>query len=291
MSLPIETISKALNHLETNFLPRGELFISQGFLDNFFGNYRGHYTKQLAAAAQTLGLSAFGMDLTLERSQWPSREREYKDLEPYFTIGCMNGPISGLIEQQGFLKAMLSTKNNPALFSATATDLLQKTEKTAQWAGSNGFQAMAITDDIAGNQGLYFSFDYFQDTLWPVYKAMAEIIKGQGMFAFFHSDGDIRKIIGLLIQAGIDCIHPVDTQAGQDLYQLKEEFGQRVCFMGHIDPLTWSSERVQREIGLAETVFNKGGLILGSTCGLSLETITEKFKDLYPHWDYLGVQI
>jgi len=31
--------------------------------------------------------------------------------------------------------------------------------------------------------------------------------------------GDIRKIIALLIQAGVDCLHPVDTQAGQDLYE------------------------------------------------------------------------
>ncbi|MBA4392728.1 MAG: hypothetical protein C0407_04155, partial [Desulfobacca sp.] len=100
---------------------------------------------------------------------------------------------------------------------------------------------------------------------------------------------DIRKIIPLLIEAGIDCIHPVDSQSGQDLYQLQEEFGQRVCFMGHIDPVTWNSERVQREIDLAEIEFNTGGLILGSTCGLSMETFNEKFKNLYPHWDYSGV--
>ena len=105
------------------------------------------------------------------------------------------------------------------------------------------------------------------------------------MFAFFHSDGDIRKIIAaLLIQAGIDCIHPVDTQAGLDLYRLQAEFGQRVCFMGHIDPITWIGERVQREIALAETEFKNGGLILGSTCGLSMETFNEKFRNAHPQW-------
>ncbi len=196
----------------------------------------------------------------------------------------INGPISGLITQQGFLKAMATTVRSPASISGIAQEMLTDLEKMARSARINGFRAMAITDDIAGNQGLYFSFDYFRDTLWPIYQAMTEIIKGQGMFAFFHSDGDIRKIIGLLIQAGVDCIHPVDSQAGQDLHWLTKEFGQRVCFMGHIDPLTWSRERLQKEIDLAEIEYKNGGLILGSSCGLSMETFNERFEILYPHW-------
>lgn len=263
------------------------MFISPGFLDHFFGHLRGQYTKQLAAAAQTFELSVVGVDLSSEKLPSRSDERNYKDLEPYYTVGCLNGPVSGLIDQLGFLKAMASTKNNPSIFSGIATDLLKETERKACLARADGFQALAITDDIAGNRGLYFSSGYFEETVWPIYREMAESIKDQGMFVFFHSDGDIRKIIELLIQAGIDCLHPVDTQAGQDLYQLKEEFGEKVCFMGHIDPITWSGERLQREITLAETEFKDGGLIMGSNCGLSMETFNEKFEMLYPQWGSL----
>lgn len=41
----------------------------------------------------------------------------------------------------------------------------------------NGFRAIAITDDIAGNKGPLFSYDYFVDTICPVYKGIAGIIK------------------------------------------------------------------------------------------------------------------
>ncbi len=284
MPLPIETVAKVLNHRPTAFVPRGELFINSDFLDHFFRRHQGHYIKQLEGAAERLGLSVIGVELVPEKSQPLLDEGAYRVLEPYFMVGCINGPVSGLVARQGFLKAMATTIKNPASLAEIAQEMLTDLEKIVQSARINGFQAMAITDDIAGNQGLYFSFDYFRDTLWPIYKAMTEIIKGQGMFAFFHSDGDIRKIIELLIQARIDCIHPVDTQAGQDLHQLTEEFGQKVCFMGHIDPLTWSRERMQQEIGLAETEFKNGGLILGSSCGLSMETFNQKFEMLYPHW-------
>lgn len=291
MSQVIETVSQTLNRRPVPFVPRGELFFNKNFLDHFFSRHRGHYLKQLKEAAERLRLSVIGVELEGKESRLLLGEGAFRDLEPYFTVGCLNGPMAGLIARQGFLKAMAATVKNPAALSEMAQELLTDLKKMARSARSNGFQAMAIADDIAGNKGLYFSVDYFRDALWPIYRAMAEIIKGREMFAFFHSDGDIRKSIGLLIQAGIDCIHPVDTQAGQDLYQLKEEFGEKVCFMGHIDPITWSGERIQNEVALAEKEFRDGGLIIGSTCGLAMETINENFKYLYPHWDYSGVQI
>jgi uroporphyrinogen decarboxylase len=142
--------------------------------------------------------------------------------------------------------------------------------------------AIALADDIAGNNGLLFSFDYFVNTVWPVYRAIAEIIKGSGLSAFFHSDGDTRKVIEFLVQAGYDCIHPVDVQGGLDLYTLRKEFGERVSFMGHMDVMAWDAERITSEIGRAEKSFDKGGLILGSMGGISLDVSPGALRALYP---------
>jgi uroporphyrinogen-III decarboxylase len=141
---------------------------------------------------------------------------------------------------------------------------------------------MAITDDIAGNKGLLFSYDYFLDTVYPVYKEISRVIKGNDLFTFFHSDGDTRKVINSLIETGYDCLHPIDTLAGLNLYEFKKEFGERVSFMGHIDTVTWSKERIKKESSRAENEFKTGGLMLGSTCGLSMETMNEKLGLLYP---------
>ncbi len=280
---PVENVIQALQHEPVTYVPRGELFFNKNFLDHFFSRHQGHYLEQLKETAERMRLSVVGVELDGGNARSLLKEGAVRDFEPFFTVGCLNGPLAGLIARQGFIKAMAATVKNPAALSEISRGLLTDLKKTARSARANGFQAMAITDDIAGNKGLYFSLDYFRNSLLPVYEAMAEIIKGQGMFVFFHSDGDIRKIIELLIQAGVDCIHPLDTQAGLDLYRLKEEFGQRVCFMGHIDPIAWSSERVRREISLAEREFKNGGLIIGSTCGLSMETYNEKFEILYPY--------
>lgn len=285
MSLHIEAVINALNHNHVDLLPRGELFINRSFLDHFFSEHKGEYVKQLETAAQYMGLSVIGVELSAEFSQPLLFDMSFKKLEGYFTVGCINGPIAKLIENYGFFNAMLGMKDNPSLFSGIATELLRDIEERARLAHTHGFRAIAIADDIAGNKGLLFPFTYFFDVVWPIYKAIAEIIKESGLFAFFHSDGDMRKVIEPLTRAGYDCIHPVDTQAGLNLYELKKEFGESISFMGHIDTITWSKEHIHKEISLAEDEFKKGGLILGSTCGLSMETVNDKLGILYPQWE------
>lgn len=289
MALHVETVTKALNHERVSFLPRGELFVDRVFLDRYFFQYEGQYVKQLELAAQTLGLSLIGIWLDTKWSDSLLSEMKYKDLEPYFTVGCISGPISILIENHGFFDAMTSLRNEPSLFSDAAAHLLRDVEQRARLAHENGFRAIAITDDIAGNGGLLFSYEYFLERLCPVYKEIARIIKGEGLFTFFHSDGDTRKMIGPLIEAGYDCIHPVDAQAGLSLYELRREFGERVSFMGHIEILAWDKERIQNGISLAEDQFKTGGLILGSTCGISMEAVNDNLGLLHPLWERRGV--
>ncbi len=284
MSLHTEAVASILNHRQVDILPRGELFIGRDFLDHFFSQWKGNYIKQLEAIAESLGLSVIGVELDPEWSRSLLIDEGYKKLEEHFTVGCINGPIARFVEKYGFFDAMLSIKKNPSLFAGVAADVLRDVEEKARLARHNGFRAIAIADDIAGNKGLFFPFTYFMDVVWPVYKNIAKIIRESNLFAFFHSDGDMGKVIEPLIGAGFDCIHPVDTQAGLNLYELVKAFGENISFMGHIDTITWSKEQIRNEIGLAEKAFKKGGLILGSTSGLSMKTVDDKLDALYPRW-------
>jgi uroporphyrinogen decarboxylase len=280
----LETVIRALQRQPIQALPRGELFLYRDFLDGYFSRYQGDYLKQLAVAAQKLGLSLVGVELVNKTSPGVINKKTFQVIETFYSVGCLDGPVSALIKEVGFLKAMLSTKNNPSLFSEIAAEWVAITQKTALQVKASGLQAIAITDDIAGNQGLFFSPTYFHEEVWPIYKTAIEIIKGQGLAAFFHSDGDIRKSIPLLIDAGFDCLHPVDTLAGMDLYELKRDFGENISFMGHVDLLSWTREQVHQNITLAEKEFPGGGLILGSSGGLSVKTVNENLEILYPEW-------
>ena len=164
------------------------------------------------------------------------------------------------------------------LFRETEEDVTRKSE----YARENGMSAIALADDIAGNRGLLFSHDVFAGTFLPCYERVAEIIKTHGLYAFFHADGDTRKVIDPVARAGYDCIHPVDGQAGMDLYELSRDFGEHISFMGHMDTMAWDGRRVAVEVERAEAGFKEGGLILGSSGGISWTTITPGVVALYP---------
>lgn len=275
----IQGVVEALNHGKPASLPRGELFVTKGFLDRLFPEEEGNLFRQLGAAARAMGLSLVGVDLNEGASGFPSSGA--KELEGFFVTGYVNGPVSRLIDAHGFAKAMIGMRKQPQLLSTIADDFLLYVETCAKAARGRGVSAIALADDIAGSNGLLFSFDYFAERVCPVYEAAANIIKENGLFAFFHSDGDMRKVLESLVRAGYDCIHPVDALGGLDLYSLKEEFGERITFMGHMDVMAWGAERIARERDRAEREFKKGGLILGSMGGISVEARREALCALY----------
>jgi hypothetical protein len=279
-----ENVAAVLRHASPARLPRGELFFTKTFLDVIFPESSEDYVEQVASAAHLLGLSVVGVDLNEEWSRFLLRQGKYNRLRRYFTVGYVNGPVLRAIEQLGFRQAMISIKKDRTTFFQVGSGLLEDIEDICRLAKENDLSAILLPDDIAGNRGLYFSYNDFTAYILPMYRQIAYEIKRNGLFAFFHSDGDTRSIIGPLIEAGYDCIHPVDSQAGLDLYALKDSHKNMVSFMGHIDIVTWDDEQITREVNKAEESFREGGLILGSTCGLSMKTVNKKLSALYPRW-------
>ncbi len=288
MRLPADAVADVLRRTGSGALPRGELFIGADFLDHFFPALQNDRVGRLKAAAEALGLSLVGIDIEDESSRNLLRTGRYRALEPFFVVGYLSGPIARLITHSGFFNAMIALKKDRALVARMTEAAVRDAEKAVTTAQANGMSGIAVADDIAGGEGLFFSFDYFAADLLPVYRAIAATVKVNNLYAFFHSDGNMRKAIGPLAESGYDCIHPVDARAGMDLYALAETPGTTASFMGHIDTMAWGRQRVEAEIRKAEERFRPGGVILGSSGGISLETMGEGFQALYPQWHERG---
>lgn len=286
--LPVDQVIRTLRHEPVKPLPRGELFVSRNLLDRLFPDEHGDLPRQLERILRELGLSLVGVDLEREEARSLLSRRGLQGLEGYFLVGTLNGPLARLIEKEGFFKGMIEIVQRGPSFSEVSARFLDALKEAVRQVSSNPIRAICIADDIAGSQGLFFSSKDFNASLRPVYRKAVEIVKASGRFVFFHSDGDIRKIIDPLIEDGFDCLHPVDAQAGQDLYEWKKAFGDRLCFMGHIDIVAWSEERIEEEVDRAENSFAGGGLILGSSCGLSIDTVSDRLGALYPRWEGLA---
>jgi uroporphyrinogen-III decarboxylase len=97
----------------------------------------------------------------------------------------------------------------------------------------------------------------------------------------YHSDGNILPIIPDLIEIGLDVLNPVQP-ASMDPAHLKQAFGDRLCFWGSIDeqhtlPFGSPAEVRQEVRTRLGTIGKNGGLILGPTHHVQLDTPMENF--------------
>jgi uroporphyrinogen decarboxylase len=97
----------------------------------------------------------------------------------------------------------------------------------------------------------------------------------------YHSDGNITPILPDLIEIGLDVLNPIQP-ACMDPRELKQKYGDKLCFWGSIDeqhtlPFGSPTDVRQEVLTRLETIGKGGGLILGPTHHVQLDTPMENF--------------
>jgi uroporphyrinogen decarboxylase len=138
-------------------------------------------------------------------------------------------------------------------------------------------------DDVGMQTGMLFSPKIWRAFFKPRMANFISTLKtiNPRVKVAYHSDGNIQAILPDLIEIGLDVLNPIQP-ACMDPAQLKRAYGDRLCFWGSIDEqhtLPFGSpEDVRNEVNLRlETVGQNGGLILGPTHHVQLDTPLENF--------------
>ena len=92
-----------------------------------------------------------------------------------------------------------------------------------------------IFDDMAFNTMTFCSPAMYREVLWPQHKRLVDFAHRNGMKIIFHSDGDLRGVIPDLVDAGFDCLQPLESKARMDIRTLAPHYGDRLAFFGNID--------------------------------------------------------
>ena len=124
------------------------------------------------------------------------------------------------------------------------------------------FDGAFLYNDMGYRNGLLFSPDTYRDLLLETDQRVCEFFHTHNMPVILHSCGCIKELIPLLVEAGFDCIQPVEVKAGMDLIELKAEFGDQMAFMGGIDVRAMADgdpSIIEEEISSKIEVAKKGG--------------------------------
>jgi uroporphyrinogen decarboxylase len=91
-------------------------------------------------------------------------------------------------------------------------------------------------EDMAFKNGPLLSPHLVRKLFMPRYKRINENLRKHGVNVIFvDSDGDIRELIPLFIESGINGVVPMEVAAGMDVVDMRQTYGQSLFMMGGID--------------------------------------------------------
>jgi uroporphyrinogen decarboxylase len=92
-----------------------------------------------------------------------------------------------------------------------------------------------VWDDLGFRGRPFMSPAMYRAQLYPAHKKIFDFAHSCGLPVVFHCDGYVEALIPSLIEAGIDCLQPLEAKAGMDLLRLKQRFGSQIALIGGMD--------------------------------------------------------
>jgi len=118
-----------------------------------------------------------------------------------------------------------------------------------------------IWGDIAYDNGMFFSPDYWRRVYKPQLKRICDAVHAAGLKTIYHGCGNASVVFDDKIEVGVDGYNPLEVKAGLDAVELKRRYGRRLALVGNIDVrvlATNDREKVRREV-LRKLNAAKGG--------------------------------
>ena len=112
-----------------------------------------------------------------------------------------------------------------------ATDMVLEAVDIGMKKGADFF---VLDGDLAFNAGPLMSPTHYREFIMPYHAEIIKRVHELGDKVIKHSDGNLTPLIPSLIEAGVDCIHPIQPQ-NMDIAETKKQFGDKVCLVGNID--------------------------------------------------------
>jgi uroporphyrinogen decarboxylase len=92
-----------------------------------------------------------------------------------------------------------------------------------------------VWDDLGFKNRPFMSPAMYRQMLYPAHKKLFDFAHGCGLPVVLHCDGYVEALVPSLIEAGINCLQPLEIKAGMDLLKLKKRFGEQIALIGGMD--------------------------------------------------------
>jgi len=134
-----------------------------------------------------------------------------------------------------FLKMLMEPDIVHAVTQKVCEFYLEANQRFFEQAG-NLVDGFFFGNDFGTQKTLIIALDQFNEFIMPWFKKFTAQGHRYNYQVVLHSCGAIYDVIDQIINAGVDCIHPIQAKAAKmDAQTLADSFKGRVTFMGGID--------------------------------------------------------
>jgi uroporphyrinogen decarboxylase len=137
-------------------------------------------------------------------------------------------------------------------------------------------------DDLGFKRRPFMSPAMYKELIFPGHKRVIDFVHSRGLKVILHCDGLVESLIPRLIEAGVDCLQPIEIKAGMDLVKLKKMYGDKLAFIGGMDARELISNdlgRVQKELeSKIPHVMDGSGYVLQVDHSVSHQVNYETYK-------------
>jgi len=184
----------------------------------------------------------------LDAYEWPRVEyldftetlQQLRDAGPYYRAsGLWTSFYHDLMDLFGMEEYMIKMLTHPEVVRAA-------TDRVCQFYYDANIKLFDEAGDLI--DGFFFGNDFgtqldvicgpvqFDEHILPWFRRFTDLAHERGYQVLLHSCGSIHRVIGRLVDAGVDCLHPIQAQAANmEAERLAADFGGRISFMGGID--------------------------------------------------------
>lgn len=195
----------------------------------------------------------------------------------------LGGGDVGFAGASWLITFLVAMKERPNLVHRFLDAQLERTLLLAEEQLRRGVTLMWGGVDICYSEGPLFSPEMFKEFFQPRLKQITDLCHKYSVPYFKHTDGNIHALEeSLLLECGIDGLHPLEPEAGMDLRYYKEKFGKQLTLLGNVScaqVLVYGTpEEIEEETRRAiETGAPGGGYVLSSSNMIHSQVPAEKY--------------
>lgn len=135
-------------------------------------------------------------------------------------------------------------------------------------------------EDICFNSGPIVGVDFMRDVVAPRYKRITDLLRKHGCHvAWTDTDGNIMPVIDSFLAGGLNCMFPVEVNAGSDPVEMRKRW-PGILMQGGIDKMkiAGSKESIREELERLLPLVREGGFLPGFDHRVPANVPLENYK-------------